>query len=848
LAYMKHTTKPLCTQLWFCHVLVVVSLLTLALLGRPADSQAGWLICAPRLVGLSNPPLGTTRRPAFSLYDREQHLWCYLVDSWPQLCLRSLLLTGLWSLTGHRLPALLVAWPWLLWLWQASVVVWPELAWRPGWRNGHWLLWHGQQLVMGSAVSLGVSLWLRHLLVSPPGLDAWAAQASDRLITAPSGSWPVSLGCLVCGRQEPWVEVTAEADGSYTATLCGHFTFHIAGDDVFQQRQAILFLRQLAGPGPQRSGRRTRDGRTPFVCQEKLSAWFHIPQPHLSLIEKYWRDKDWANLLSLKAAEMLTGDLMARIVAVLVTFPWWGVDKVYDHLRRQGVVVTERQVRQAAEQSGWSQLRSALMKRYQLTADSFRPRDTWLVAELLALVQTLLGKLEVGETLTPEEQLGVADLHALAAETESVARPPSKALAWLMSVERVVFGHWQEVMDDTVRCIYCGSTHVVRKSKKPRLKKYYDTEGKLQTVKVYRYYCRNPECDKGSFTSLPPGLVPYSPYRTQVHLLAVQMYGWGRSTYRCTAQALDVTSMTAYRWVSAWGYELLPVAALCGVVKCSGVVGIDEKYVLVPKNDKPAGKMRRWMYVYLAVDVQTYDLLHSALYPNNDQDSAQAFLLALRAKGYHPHVIVTDLRQDYGPVIAHVFPKAHHHECIFHALQNAQDHIKEVYGAGYADTHPEAETLKQAIYHIFEAQTKRTAQQRYEAVMACRTLYVDATPAATAIFDFLEHHWPTLVNGIESECIPTTNNTVELVIRRFDQHYQNFCGFDCTDTARLFLAVFEKLYRFTPFSQDAQPRIRGKCPVQLAGYDISQVPMVSLCAGLSVDWPLEMAHTHVPNS
>ena len=30
-----------------------------------------------------------------------------------------------------------------------------------------------------------------------------------------------------------------------------------------------------------------------------------------------------------------------------------------------------------------------------------------------------------------------------------------------------------------------------------------------------------------------------------------------------------------------------------------------------------------------------------AIYPTNDQDSAAAFLLALRAKGYHPQVIVT---------------------------------------------------------------------------------------------------------------------------------------------------------------------------------------------------------------
>ena len=84
----------------------------------------------------------------------------------------------------------------------------------------------------------------------------------------------------------------------------------------------------------------------------------------------------------------------------------------------------------------------------------------------------------------------------------------------------------------------------------------------------------------------------------------------GYSTYRRTGQTLGIKSMTVYRWVSAWGYELLPVAALFGVLKSSGVVGIDEKYVLVPKNDKPAGDMRRWMYVYLAVDVYTYDLAH----------------------------------------------------------------------------------------------------------------------------------------------------------------------------------------------------------------------------------------------
>ena len=112
----------------------------------------------------------------------------------------------------------------------------------------------------------------------------------------------------------------------------------------------------------------------------------------------------------------------------------------------------------------------------------------------------------------------------------------------------------------------------------------------------------------------------------------------------------------------------------------------------------------------------------------------------------------------------------------------------------------------------------------------------------------MERHWPKLVNGIESKTIPRTNNAAELVIRRFDQHYQNFCGFDSLDSAQLFLAVFEKFYRFTPLSQDAQPHLRGKCPLEIAGYDISQMPITAVCAGWSPHWPILLQNNLVPNS
>jgi len=40
-------------------------------------------------------------------------------------------------------------------------------------------------------------------------------------------------------------------------------------------------------------------------------------------------------------------------------------------------------------------------------------------------------------------------------------------------------------------------------------------------------------------------------------------------------------------------------------------------------------------------------------------------------------------------------------------------------------------------------------------------------------------------------------------------------------------------------SLDAQHRIRGKSPLQLAGYGISHIPLSTIYSGLTVDWPIE---------
>ena len=817
---MQGTTRSRVYQpaLGVLHGLVVLSVLGLALLGQMPGEAAGWLV-QPAVPGAGvrrwQPPGVRCRRPGWS--GHLTALGQYLAASWSPVLLRSLLLWGLWAWSGQLGWSWLRLVPWALWLWRGVGMGWPSLRQQAAWLWVAEGLWQTQRLVLLGY--LGVVL--------------------SQQRTGGPAPWGVGLGCLVCQQDEPRVAVARQADGSYQATLCGHFTLAVAGDHPFRLRLLVLFLSLLDVPGLERGSRRTREGRTPFVRQLQLAEWFGVPQPDLSRWLKYWQAADWANLLSLHSAEVLTAELVGRIVEVCATFPTWGVARVYQHLRQQGVAVTEPQVQQAVAQSGWRCLQQTLSTRYDLSGPGLALRDGWLVGQLLGQIRALLDRLDAGQALPAEVRTTLADLTTLASEAEPMPPPPVKALPWLLRVEQVLLGDWSAVTDGQVRCPACGSDQVGRKSATPRVKKYCNELHAVCEVAVYRYYCRNAQCAQGSFTNLPAGLLPYSRYRTETHLLAVQMYAWGYSTYRRTGTALGVTSLTAWRWVSAWGHDLLPVAALFGVVRSSGVVGVDEKFVLVPKNAKPAGKMRRWMYVYLAADAWTYDLLHIAIYPTNDQDSAAAFLLALRAKGYHPQVIVTDLRQDYGPVIAQVFPQALHHECIFHALQQAQKHVKEAYGPDYAAQYPEAEQLKQQIYRIFAAETYALATERYTTVLALRQDYVQARPEAGGIFDFLERHWPKLSNSIESSLIPATNNTVERVIGRFDQHYQNFCGFESIADAQRYLAVFEKVYRCTPFSQDAQPSVRGKCPRQLAGYDISQLPLATLCAGLSGVWPLQ---------
>ena len=596
----------------------------------------------------------------------------------------------------------------------------------------------------------------------------------------------------------------------------------------------------------------------------------------ISRWQRYAREGGLQKLSGEHDGWVVTPETGQAILEIWAPNFWLSASQVRERLLAEGHIASAEDIsltsiRRVAQDTGFAEVRRLLRQIFKFTPDGPQWRDKVLLDRLFELNEVLMTRLQAGEGLPPQLTL---EAEALKEAVGAPITPLKKALPFAYRLQRAIFGQWQEIDDGQVLCPHCGpvlsvplvlgprdqgqdtcSSLVSRKENTPRSKKYRDPEtGQWRQVEGYRYYCLNPSCSFGTFTDYPEGAQLYSEWTVDTVLWGVMVYMHLRTTYRRAADVVGVSHVTLWRWCMMVGEQALPTAALFGVVRSSGVIGCDEKWVLVPKNDKPEGKRKRWMYVYLAVDVFTYDLLHIDIYPHNGKAEARAFLQALKAKGYNPQIIVTDMNQDYSEPIRAVFPKAMHHECVFHALQWAQRLVKEVYGNDYAQTHPEAVALKEKVYRIFKAKSRKTVNKRYREVMALKGEYVAQMPDAQRIFDFLERHFPKLVNAVENPLAPLTNNTVELVIRRFDQHYQNMCGFDSIETARKYLNLFELTYRFTPFAKDNRPvkgrelDIRGKCPLELAGYDISQIPIARILRGQLLGWPTEAFQELVPNA
>ena len=396
------------------HTIGVLGLVLLAGMGIALESSSGWITNPPLITGT-----GGQRCRHRGFVGRVG--WAWMRRSWITTAMRSEGLMAFVFMTGQEEWKWVILLPWVVWLWQGLGVAWPGLGRQPLYR------------MMGQG-------WKEASRLAMMGLGLlWLTQQLAELKAHSSYGLPgMGIGSVV---NKPLIEVERDAEGMYHVRFSGEFELHVNGKVMFYVRMLAIFLGSLEVAGESRGGRRTRDGRTPYVQQEMLAKWFGVPQSNISRWFKYWLNQDWRRLLSQKAGEVLTMEVQQRVIDFWTQFPWWGAQRVWEHLKKQGECITLEQVRQAGRESGWYRLRAALRRVYVISAESFRPRDEWLVSQLLAQIQQMIGQLEKVGGVTPEQQMTWADLKALWEELELCPAVTRRPLPWVLRLERVLFGH-----------------------------------------------------------------------------------------------------------------------------------------------------------------------------------------------------------------------------------------------------------------------------------------------------------------------------------------------------------------------------------------------------------------------
>ena len=500
------------------HWIALIGLILLPCLGVIPTGYGGWI---------THPPIWyvepVQRRVRRSLWVRcsWRHFhwraaWSYARRSYQRVGWQVWLLVTLAGLLSVEVPqgASSVSWwawcvlglPVVRWVVAVSAVAWPYWG-RSGLCRGlRWGLYRLYQLTvlglvtadlyhLGQVMGSRWSPWWSGGGVPP--LALWNRLPLQSLSWNMTYSTGLALGSIVREAKGWKVTIDMVDDGTYEVTLMGpqgdQLFIRYRPVDEFDERMFLLFLRHIwtSADTPAR----------PLLRQEWLAEGFDTHQELISRWQSYRGAGAWRHLMSRRHGPLLSVDEIQRIVNVWAPNFWWAAEEVGEHLAKQGVGYSCSQIEEAGHLSGFLQVRRCLIERFHLGPEAVKPRDGWLVQRLFGQIDMLLSKVQLGEGLTLEEQLEIGVLHA---QREALGfawgTELEKPLPWLYRAQQVLFGWWEDVEDDTIRCTHCSSTQVARKSRKPRYKKYYDSEGNLQEVAVYRYYCKNPACPHKTFT------------------------------------------------------------------------------------------------------------------------------------------------------------------------------------------------------------------------------------------------------------------------------------------------------------------------------------------------------------
>jgi hypothetical protein len=87
---------------------------------------------------------------------------------------------------------------------------------------------------------------------------------------------------------------------------------------------------------------------------------------------------------------------------------------------------------------------------------------------------------------------------------------------------------------------------------------------------------------------------------------------------------------------------------------------------------------------------------------------------------------------------------------------------------------------------------------------------------------------PQLLPAVGSTWRPTTSNAAERFLGAFDRFYRAKGPFQNPASAQKHVNLFMLGYVFETFSAEAAAERQGRCPLQLAGYEVGAIPLFHL--------------------
>jgi len=551
-----------------------------------------------------------------------------------------------------------------------------------------------------------------------------------------------------------------------------------------------------------------------YFVQEEVGTIIGVSR---QMINRRWQVYQKEGLSALLAGEWekskITPELLDRLAEIVVDNPFLFTHEIKEKLREEGLCqdISDATLYSALKQMDGRKLMMLMRRKASKQTPEAFTESGYLIERLFRIIEDLLAKVQtdvresmVGNSLYQQLQRTFRqNIRHRASPTQKDRYIPRKKLR--RDCRRKV-GFLRQLLGLLLPEEYCPDCHSSQTQfffRRPR--GYVNTKGeKIQDYSCI-YRCLNPRCRTKFFTVPPKGVELYARVHREVKKMTFRWIfhlrgSLGRVCDELAEHGIQVVLTTVLRWVKKAGEECVRALDLCNREDWSQPVCIDEKWIKVRS---------KWNYVFTAVGAQSSDLLALDLYHHKDRQAMKSFLLKVKAMGFRPKSITTDLLMGYEGVVAEVFPDCIYHHCVLHAGRDARRIVRQ----SLPDEGEEGwrKQLTRRICTLFGSKKLKQVKKRYARFMSVKE---KAPEAVSSVFDMVQKYYPKLCLLVSCKDIPKTTNPVERAIGEFEERYHISKGFTSFYYAQFFLKAFQVYYRlrkisFGPFRRRSRLELKG---------------------------------------